>query len=134
MKRPTFLQILSVLAAGYGALSLLGALIVRDIPYNLIATSCASGIFLVVGAVLLFKERFASVICFWISASIYFFSMGWPAFNQYGMAAFSILMNAFYWSLAARVLLPVAAHLLLAQRRTVTANMLLDPGASRRST
>jgi|SRR6478672_2286483 len=128
MKKSPTLLILAILASGHGLVSLLGALFLDDVSLLLRSTSLVVGALLVVGAGLLFAERRESVAVLWLSALVYFLSIVWPAFNRHGSAAFSVLMDAFYWSLGIRVLLPIAAQVVLARRR-VAANLIFNSDA-----
>lgn len=129
MRKPLLLLIVVALAASHGMLTLLGALFLDDVSLLLRVSSILAGGLLVAGAGLLLAARGWAVAMFWISALIYFLSIVWPAFNRHGTMTFSLMMDAFYWSLGFRVFLAVAAQVALA-RQKAAANMPMDSDGS----
>ncbi len=133
MRTPLPLLIVAILAAGHGAVSVGGALFMEDVEQMLRLSSFLSGAFLLVGADMLVRQRRWSVLLIWLSAIVYFLSIVLPAFGLHGSDAFSMLMNAFYWSVGVRVFLAIAAHLAL-KRAASMANTAVNadlPPASR---
>lgn len=129
MKKSPTLLILAILAAGHGVVSLFGALFLDDVSLLLRSTSLLGGALLIVGAGMLLADRRESIALLWLSALVYFLSIVWPAFSRHGSAAFSVLMDAFYWSLGFRVLLPIAAHVVLARRRGAANSIFFNSDA-----
>jgi peptidoglycan/LPS O-acetylase OafA/YrhL len=126
MRKSMPLVIVAILAAGHGAVAVGGALFMEDVTLMLRLSSFLSGAFLLVGAGLLLRQWRWSVLLLWLSAMVYFLSIVLPAFARHGSGAFSVLMNAFYWSVGFRVFLAIAAHLAL-KHAAAMANTAVNP-------
>jgi len=106
------LLVVAGLAAAYGLPSAAGAFFLDDVTQPFRFASLAVGAPLVVGAALLVLGRRGGAPLLWLSAATYAAVMLLPAFYRHGVDAFSVLMSAFYFSLAVRVGLAAAAHML----------------------
>lgn len=112
-KQRISILIMAGLAAAYGLPSVAMSFAIDDATPFFRITSLAVGILLMFGAISLVLGRRWSVPALWLSALIYAGVMLVPAFYRHGLEAFSVLMSAFYVSLAMRLALAAAAHLLL---------------------
>ena len=133
MRRPLPLLIIAILAAGIGAMSVGGALFMDDVEQTLRLSSFLSGVFLLIGSGMILRQSRWSVLLLWLSALVYFLSIVLPAIGRHGSGAFSVLMNAFYWSMGFRVFLAIAAQFSL-KRLASMANTAVNsdsPAASR---
>jgi hypothetical protein len=115
-KNRVALAVVVVIAAAYGATAVAVGILWGDltIPYR--ASAVASGLLLIGGAWLAWRGHFSGVVFLWASALLYILMQVVPAMQRHGSQALSMLMNAFYVSVAIRVSLAVAGHYLLKGR------------------
>lgn len=109
--------LVAVVSAGLGIPSAVGSFVMEDVTPLFRVASFVVGALLVVGAYLLVIERRVGVALLWLSATLYALLMLVPAFERHGLAAFTALMGAFYLSMAIRLGLAVAAHMVMQGRR-----------------
>jgi hypothetical protein len=110
------LAVVVVIAAAYGATAVAVGIFWGDLTMPYRASAVASGLLLIGGAWLTWRGRFSGVVFLWASALLYILMQVVPAMQRHGNQAFSMLMNAFYVSVAIRVSLAAAGHYLLKAR------------------
>ena len=102
-----------VAAICYGAPSVIGAFLLQEVEPVFRVISFVVGGLSVLGGILLWRKHQASPWLLWLSAFIYAAVMLLPALYRHGLSAFSVLLGAFYLSLAVRLLIAGSAHVLL---------------------
>lgn len=115
-KRRTALVVVATIAALYGLATLLVGSLVEDVEVAYRVSGIATGLLLVGGAWLLWRERPSGVLLLLISAAVYLLVQLVPGFQLYGIGIFSVLMDAFYVSVTVRIGLAVAAYYLMKER------------------
>jgi len=101
------LSVATVLLAGP---TIAGAVLLEDLLPLLRAAAFASGALVLVAAWLLFRFNRVALLVLWLSLAIYVASIFGPALVRHGSEVFASLIPAFYWSVAARLALVLAAH------------------------
>jgi hypothetical protein len=110
------LAVVVVIAAAYGVAAVAVGVFWGDLTMTYRASAVASGFLLIGGAWLTWHGRFSGVVFLWASALLYILMQIVPAMQRHGSQALSMMMNAFYVSVAIRVSLAAAAHYLLKGR------------------
>jgi hypothetical protein len=111
------LCIIGLLAAGFGLVSVVAAFFFEDLTLLARFYGGGLGLLTVAGGWLVFRRRRIGVALLWLAAAIYTLVSLVPALQAHGADAFSALMSAFYVTVALRVALAAAAHVLLGGRR-----------------
>jgi hypothetical protein len=111
------LSIIGLLAAGFGLASVVGAFFFEDLTLLERVYGGSLGLLAAAGGWLVFRGRRIGVALLWLAAAIYTLVNLVPALQRHGAHAFSALMSAFYVSVALRVALAAAAHVLVGVRR-----------------
>lgn len=106
----------ALLAAAFGLASVAGAILFADLTPLYRAMGATFGLLGVAGGWLVFRGHRLGVALLWVVAAAYTLVNLLPALQRHGMEAFSVLMSAFYVSVATRVGLAAAAHVLLRLR------------------
>jgi uncharacterized membrane protein len=103
-------------AAGFGLVSVLGAFLFDDLTVFYRLWGASLGLLQVIAGWFVFRERHLGVALLWVAAVLYTSVNLVPAFQRHGMEAFSVLMSAFYVSVAIRVAFATFAHWLVGPR------------------
>jgi glucose dehydrogenase len=113
MNRNRYYATLAFFVATLGLITIFGGIAVDVLgPVNRTINLLNGGV-LLASAWLLWRRRKVAVVLLTVSVVIYFLLATYENFSVFGLAVFSVLMPAFYWSLCARTLLIVFAYYLL---------------------
>jgi hypothetical protein len=110
------LSAVSLAAAIFGLVGVVGAFAVEGTPVLHATTAVVGGLLLIAGAWLMYRRRVTGVALVWASALVYALVQLVPAISRHGLGAFSVLMGTFYVSVAIRVAFALAGHVLLRAR------------------
>lgn len=113
MNRNRYFAVLAFFVATLGLITIFGGIAVDVLgPVNRTMNLLNGGV-LLASAWLLWRRRQVALILLAVSVVTYILSATYEGYSVFGLAVFSVLIPAFYWSLCGRTLLIVFAYYLL---------------------